>query len=228
MRDQGFTLLEVLLATAVLGVVIAMLSLSLSATLRVVETIEKQEEVYSLAQTAMRRITEDLAAAVSTSNVPFTGRKNTLRERRADSLEFASQAHLVLNPEKQKPGVAFVRYYVQSDQDDERRWKLLRADTLILPGVNVTTESGSGEAMEPAFLLADNLRAVQFWYVDRAGQELDSWQEVQGSGEGEGEKAEALPAAVHCTLDFWIDADREVSQTFSTRVLILAEAKNDR
>jgi general secretion pathway protein J len=226
MRNQGFTLLEVLLATTVLGVVMAMLSLALSATLRVVEATEKQEEVYSLAQTAMRRITEDLAAAVATPDTPFIGRKNALRDRRADSLEFASQARLVMNPEKQQPGVALIRYRLQAEADDERRWKLLRADTLVLPGVDTTKGSSNDEATEPAFLLADGLRAVQFRYFNHDGQEFDSWQEEQRS-DGE-EKAEKLPAAVHCSLEFWIDPDKELSQVFNTRVLLPAEAKDER
>ncbi len=221
MRANGFTLLEVLLATTVLGVVMAMLSLSLSATLRVVEATEKQEEVYYLAQTAMRRITEDLAAAVATAEGTFVGQKDELRERRADSLTFTSQAHLVLNPEKQKPGMAIIRYQILKDPDDERKLKLLRSDTPVLPGVDSTKGLSKDEVAEPAFLLADMLRSVKWSYFNRDGQEFDSWQRQPDSGEEE--EVGKLPVAVHCTLEFWIDPDKEISQSFSTRVLVLAE-----
>jgi len=224
MANHGFTLLEVLLATTVLGVVMAMLSLSLSATLRVVESTEQQEAVYFQAQTAMRRITEDLAAALSTSNAPFIGQRDSFRDRRADTLEFASQARLVLNPERQRPGVASIRYRLRADADDERRWKLLRSESLVLPGVDPAQGEAGSEAA-PAFLLADNLRAVQFRYFNRDGQEFDSWQEEQG-GDGQG-AVERLPAAVHCTLEFWIDPDKEISQAFATRILIPAETKDE-
>ena len=221
MRANGFTLLEVLLATTVLGVVMAMLSLSLSATLRVVEATEKQEEVYYLAQTAMRRITEDLAAAVATAEGTFVGQKDELRERRADSLTFTSLAHLVLNPEKQKPGMAIIRYQILKDPDDERKLKLLRSDTPVLPGVDSTKGLSKDEVAEPAFLLADTLRSVKWSYFNRDGQEFDSWQRQPDSGEEE--EVGGLPVAVHCTLEFWIDPDKEISQSFSTRVLVLAE-----
>jgi general secretion pathway protein J len=214
-------LLEVLLATTVLGVVMAMLSLSLSATLRVVEATEKQEEVYYLAQTAMRRITEDLAAAVATAEGTFVGQKDELRERRADSLTFTSLAHLVLNPEKQKPGMAIIRYQILKDPDDERKLKLLRSDTPVLPGVDSTKGLSKDEVAEPAFLLADMLRSVKWSYFNRDGQEFDSWQRQPDSGEEE--EVGKLPVAVHCTLEFWIDPDKEISQSFSTRVLVLAE-----
>lgn len=226
MDDKGFTLLEVLLATTVLGVVMAMLSLSLAATLRVVEATEQQEEVYFLAQTALRRITEDLAAAVPTANNPFSGQKKTDSYRRVDTLEFTSQAHLVLNPEKQHPGVATIRYTVAADPDDERLLRLLRSDTPVLPGVVPAVDRMNDAAAEPAFLLADTLRAVRFSYFNRKGQEFDSWQETAITGGDE--ETGALPAAVHCTLEFWIDPDKDIWQSLSTRILLPAEGKDAR
>jgi len=205
----------------------AMLGLSLTSTMRVVEATEKEEEVYFQAQTAMRRIVEDLASAISIREAPFAGQNNLVRNRRADSLDFASQARLILNPDKQKAGVARIRYQLLVDQEDERIWKLLRSETLILPrpeaaGKTVTAD----DAEEPAFLLADSVRAVALHYYDRSGQEFDSWREA-GEREGASE-ARQLPAAVQCTLEFWIDPDKETFQTFSTRVLIPAEPENER
>ena len=52
--NRGFTLLEVLLAITVLGVVMGMLSLSLSGSARVVEGTEREERKYTMAQAAMR------------------------------------------------------------------------------------------------------------------------------------------------------------------------------
>ena len=250
MRDRGFTLLELLLAITVLGVVMAMLGLSLTSSIRVVEATEKEEEVYFQVQTAMRRITEDLASAISNPQVPFVGQNHSVRNRRADSLDFASQARLILNPDKQKSGIARIRYQLRVDQDDERIWKLLRSETLILPSSTKAGETVSDDGAEPAFLLADSLRAVEFRYYDREGQVLDSWQEVEESGDqsktGKGQtateknenqakaadtqgaaKGGKLPAAVQCTLEFWIDPDKESFLTFTTRVLIPVEPEHE-
>lgn len=223
--NHGFTLLEVLLATTVLGVVMAMLTLSLSVTLRAVEATERQEEVMLQAQTTLRLITEDLMATVSTSDIPFVGRNISIREQRADSLRFPSRAHLVLNPEKQRSGLAVIDYRVVEDGEDKRHLKLLRADTLALPGVSWKAESGHNEKEEPAFLLAEGLRAVQWKYFDRDGQEFDSWQQEQRTGT---EEKNVVPAAVQCTLEFWLDPDKELSQTFTTKILVLAEAEDER
>lgn len=214
--ERGFTLLEIMLAVTMLGVVMAMLSLSLSGAARVIDATGQQEAVYHQAQIAMRRITEDLAAALQQSDVAFTGIKVDTKSQRADTLVFASQARLVFNNEQQKPGLAKVRYRVDPDEDDARRLKLLRSDTLILPGIDYTKD----EHEDRAFLLAENIREVRFRYLDHQGQEFDSWAEEQDS-EGQNE-ARPLPAGVVCTLEFWLDPDKETSLTFSTGVLIPA------
>ncbi len=215
-RDQGFTLLEVLLAITVLGVVVAMLSISLSGTLRVVDATERQAEVYHQAQTTLRRITEDLSAALGTKEMGFVGKKSEQSGQRADTLVFVSLAHLVLNPEQQKPGAAVIRYQLQIDAEDTRKLRLLRSDDLLLPGVDAGKEAASGSG----FLLADNLRSVRFGYLDRQGQEIDSWGDALGASEPQA--VQPLPAGVHCTLEFWLDPDKETAQTFSTSVLIPA------
>lgn len=209
-------MLEVLLAITVLGVVVAMLSLSLSGTLKVIEATENQEEMYHQAQTTLRRITEDLAAAVQTKERVFIGKKIEADGQRTDSLAFASLSHLVLNPDKQKPGVAIIRYQLQADTEDTRRLRLLRSDTLLLPGVDYSKP----EAEDRSFLLADNLRSLRFKYFDQQGQEFDTWEGAADATAQQG--GPPLPAAVHCTMEIWVDPDKEMVQAFNTGVLIPA------
>ncbi|WP_448874003.1 prepilin-type N-terminal cleavage/methylation domain-containing protein [Desulfobulbus propionicus] len=213
-RDRGFTLLEVLLAMTVLGVVVAMLSLSLSGSMRVFEGTERDEELYSMAQAAMRRISEDLAAAFASQDGPFRGENEVEDGRRVDRLRFCSLAHLVFNPDKQQPGPALIGYRLEKEDGEDRKYRLLRSDQPLLPGQEAEDEKMN----PPAFVLADNLRSFQCTYFDRQGQEFDSWQvEVE---ENNSEKKEKLPAAVHCILEFWVDADMETTQMFSTRIVV--------
>ncbi|MDD2465128.1 MAG: prepilin-type N-terminal cleavage/methylation domain-containing protein [Desulfobulbus sp.] len=235
--DRGFTLLEVLLAMTVLGVVVAMLSLSLSGSMRVYEGTEQDEEMYSMAQTAMQRITDDLAAAFVSKDNSFVGENVLEGGHRADRLQFCSLAHLVFNPEKQKPGLALIGYRLEKEEGDERKFRLLRSDQLLLLG----KEDEQKAQRPPAFILADNLRSLQLTYFDHQGQEFDSWQgaaEEQSpekptvekpTAEKPTEKAKGgkLPAAVHCILEFWVDLDQETTQIFSTRVILPVGASSD-
>ena len=173
--DKGFTILEVLLAITVLGVVVAMLSLSLGGTLRVVEATEQQEAAHHQAHTALRRLTADLASALQGGEIAFTGQAGVDGEggdaEAGEVLRFVSLAHLVFTPGAQRPNAAMIAYRVVPDADDSRRLKLLRADTVVLPGI----EAEAAEADETSFLLADNLRAVRLAYLDRQGREYDGW-----------------------------------------------------
>ena len=132
--NAGFTLLEVLLAMTVLSVVVAMLSLSLSGAIRVYEGTEQDEAMYAMAQTAMQRITEDLAAALVSKDAPFVGESVLEDGHRADKLAFCSLAHLVFNPEKQKSGLAQIGYRMEQVEGGENSYRLLRSDQLLLPG----------------------------------------------------------------------------------------------
>jgi general secretion pathway protein J len=216
-RDAGFTLLEVVLAMTVLGVVMAMLSLSLSGSLRVVEETEQEEEISFQAQTALRRMTDDLASAFLAKGTFFVGEHQEINGQRADALTFVSQAHLVFNPDKQTPGPAVISYRLQPREAQTSHLQLLRSDVPALPGV----ENHEDTLAASAFLLAENLRSLQLTYFDRQGQEFDSWQQEVTAESQAGDVA--LPAAVHCILEFWVDPDRQRTQTFSTRVLLPME-----
>lgn len=212
--ERGFTLLEVLLAMTVLGVVMAMLSLSLSGSIRMVEGTERDEAIYTMAQTAMRRISEDVAAAFKCQDGPFIGESVLEDGQRADRLRFCSRAHLVFNPERQRPGAAIIGYRLERDEEDGRLYRLLRSDEPLLPGQPLLGE----DEQPPAFVLADQLRSLQLTYFDDQGQEIDNWQvEID---ETNPEQKGKLPAAVHCILDFWVDVDQEISQPFSIRILV--------
>jgi len=64
-----------MLAMLVLGMVVSMVSLSLSGSIRAIDATSEQGEIYYRAQVAMERISEDLASAVLPENVEFIGSK---------------------------------------------------------------------------------------------------------------------------------------------------------
>ena len=218
-NTRGFTLLEVLLAMSVIGAVLAMLTLSLSGSLRMVEGVEDEGELYSMAQIAMQRISADISAAFVDKQALFTGKNQLESGSRADTLQFGSMAHLVFNPQKQRPGPALIGYRLEQDEQDHRQFRLVRSDEPLLPAVEEEEQTTSERDAQPeGFVLADNLRSLQFTYFDRQGQEFDSWQaEID---EDNPDKQSGLPAAVHCVLEFWVDPERDSTLIFSTRIVL--------
>lgn len=218
-HSRGFTLLEVLLAMSVIGVVLAMLTLSLSGSLRMVEGVEQEGEIYSMAQVAMQRISTDIVAAFVDKQALFTGSNQLENGHRADTLQFGSMAHLVFNPRQQHPGPALIGYRLAQDAEDHRQYRLLRADEPLLPEAEEEEQPPAERDSQPeGFVLAENLRSLQFTYFDRKGQEFDSWQTALDDDQAE--ELDALPAAVHCVLEFWVDPDQDTTLIFSTRIVL--------
>ena len=215
-RTSGFTLLELLIAMALLALVMTMLATALGASLRVFDALGQQDEIDLQAQTALRRLSEDLAAAYAEPALPFRasqGEAQHLDEELADSLTFASTVHLVLDPQAQYRGPALIAYRV-AQEVDTRRLKLLRADVPLL-----LAQASDEEAVEDSFfLLAEGLRALQFEALNEQGE---AWRYSAVAGAG-GEMEVSLPAAVRIRLDFWLDVDKGHSQVYETAVLIPA------
>ncbi len=209
---SGFTLLEIMLAMLILGMVVAMVSVSVSGSIRVMDGAMEQGDVYYRAQVALERISEDLAAAVLTDDTDFVSGK----EGGGLLLSFVSAAHLVFDQEEGLPGLGLISYAVRPDKDRPGQLLLLRADSLRRPAGEERKSGGETEA----FLLADQLRSVQFSFFDRNGGKQDSW-DTTAQEDGE-EKERSLPAAVVCRLEFWLDEEQDASIAFQTAALLPA------
>ena len=214
---RGFTLLEVLLAMAMLALVVSMVAIALSGSLKVIGATEDQGEIYHRARIAMQRISDDLASAVLTEGVEFVGTEQEVSgESTGDVLRFASMAHVVFSPRNQLPGMGIVGYEVVPDRERAGMLALLRSDRLFRPGEEFDRQPAAGER----FLLCDRLRSVRFTYLDQQGEEHDQWDTRQDAGDPDRERR--LPVAVTCRLEFWLDRNQETSLSFSTTVLVPA------
>lgn len=209
---SGFTLLEIMLAMLILGMVVAMVSVSLSGSIRVMEGTMDQGDIYYRAQVALERISEDITAAVLTEDTDFIGSTDS----DGIILRFASTAHLVFDQEEGLPGLGLISYAVQPDKNKPGQLLLLRADSLHRP---IGEEQKSSDETE-AFLLADKLRSVQFGYRNQHGEERESWNTSVTEVEEGNERS--LPAAVFCRLEFWLDEEQKASIAFQTAVLLPA------
>ena len=212
-NSRGFTLLEILLAMALLAMVVAMISLSFSGSLRVIEAAQAQGDIYRRAQIALQRISEDLTSAWLPDDVEWVGTQKESEGVRQDSLQFASMAHVVFDPEHQQAGLGIIRYTVRNSKDRPDELELLRGDALYRPlEKDVEREAPQG------FVLSDRLRSVEWRYFDDQGEVLNDW-DTGAMGADDPQKRH-LPVAVSCRLEYWLDHDRQTTRTFSTIVLL--------
>ena len=130
--SRGFTLLEVLVALGILGVVMAIVGATFTGALRVQEAADQQAEVTHAARTALDRISQDL---VSAFGLPPEGPGAmalgvTLDDREvdgapADRLTFATFGRPLGGAAERASDQAYVEYEVIVS-DDRRERRLVR------------------------------------------------------------------------------------------------------
>ena len=114
-RQAGYTLIEVLLAVAILAVVLTMVSLTFSSTFRMVETVNEEQAREHQARMTLSVIGEDLMAARRHPRFPWTTRNGEHEGQPADLLAFISTSH-ARDPEKTlETGLARVLYTRNGD-----------------------------------------------------------------------------------------------------------------
>ena len=212
--SRGMTLLEIMLAMLVLAVVVAMVSLSLSGSIRVMDATRDQGELYDQARVALQRISEDLASAVLTNAAPFQGTSGDLEGQGGEILRFASHAHVVFDPEHDHPGLSLITYRLRSDDQGEKGLDFIRTDRLLTPSDSEDEEGNAGYG----FILCDRLRSVRLSFMDENGDQFEAW-DTRPENPDE-TTPPRLPVSVSCTLVFELDREQDTTLTFSTSVLL--------
>jgi len=214
-KESGFTLLEIMLAISILGLVVAMVTSSLSASIKAIDATIEQGKLAYQAQVAMERITEDLSSALLTNDWEFLGEEGSSNGDQGILLSFSSLAHLVFDPENDNPGVGRISYAVQTDQQHAGHLLLLRSDVLQRP-----KGDGNEDDEVEAFLLTDRLRSISFTYYDHLGESQKNWDTTAEEDNEEAKAQRRLPAAVSCQMEFWVDQEEQQTQTFQTTVFL--------
>ena len=186
-KENGFTLLEILIAITIFAIVIGLAYASYNATFHITQSAESQTEIYAKARITLERIREDLESYYPGSNHFFKGTEKTLGENRADTLLFTSTAFIKLHPDSLPHGPIFIHYQAVEDPDSGA----LQLYRTILP---LTTEISDDEVHKNALLLCDNLTEVLFTYQDIDGEWFDTW------GQDETEEADKPPLPIMITV----------------------------
>jgi len=214
---QGFTLLEVMLATIILAMVVSMVTISLSGSLRVVEATREQGALYYRAQVTFQRMSEDFSSAVLPEGLDFIasgGAGDNAGSPRV-LVRFVSMAHLVFDASNGQEGMGAIGYALAEDPDSAGQFLLLRSDSLLRP----QEKKGSASDSQDGFVLCDRLRSVTLSYFDSEGERVESWdtQVDDNVGAAEKKRLRRLPEAVSCRLEFWLDREEETTLSFETK-----------
>lgn len=207
--SRGFTLLEVLVASAILGIVLAALYGVFSQTLLSRSMAEERAEQARTARIALLRINEDLQSALPPTNreIHFLGKTRPTQKFPEDTLSFVTLTRAAVTTRTPEGDLSEIAYAVEPDPSDITQKRLVRRVRFTLSPPNETAD-------EAAPLLF-HVHGLRFRFFD--GRQ---WQE-----EWRPEHAQSqLPQAVETTV-YVADSQGKILPFSTVMTLPLAAIK---
>ena len=212
-RSRAFTLIEVVISSALMALILVSAYLCLSAGLNSQKTFEPRTEIIQNARVAMALISADLRAACPLSkDYQFLGTRRLLGEMDADNLDFATHNFTPSRPHEGD----FCEESFYLDQDPETGqfslWR--RRNPTIAP------DPLSGGFKEE---IAKGVVGVRFEYSDGLDW-YDTWGELNPAKRDTSNKIQpnlsGMPEAVRITLMFDSNPNsKKISETTGAREL---------
>lgn len=199
-RARGLTLIEVLVATALMGVFFASVYSMVAATVKIRNQIEDDATPYAVGPVVMDRIIEDLRAAEVEpykDGDAFHAEVETINGEAATKLDFVaaspSRARVKVGREFVKARLNEVGYRMRRSETASGLAALYRREDL-----GVDEEPLAGGAY---YKLADRVKEFRIDWFAEDGGDPDS-DDAKGEEEWDAKKEKKLPFACRITLTF--------------------------
>ena len=193
-RSRAFTLIEVVISSALMALILVSAYLCLNAGMAGKKMVEPRAQLFQNARVAMALLSADLrGACVLPGDAAFLGMKRMAGEVEADNLDFATHNY---TPRRAREGdFCEVSYYVDKDEATGRFSLWRRRNPTLAP------DPLAGGYKEE---IARDILGVRFEYSDGLDW-YDNWGEVKGKAKAENSQRDqsnldGLPEAVRITL----------------------------
>jgi len=193
-RNSAFTLIEVMISSALMALILVSAYLCLGAGFSAQKLIEPRAEIIQNARVALAIMTADLRAACPLSkNDDFLGMTRTLGDVEADNLDFATHNY---TPRRAREGDFCQESFYLGQDPETGQFSLWRRRN----PTNALDDLSGGSKEE----IAKGVVGLKFEYFDGFDW-YDSWGEVRDRGKAESSNREnnnlsGLPEAVRITL----------------------------
>jgi general secretion pathway protein J len=210
--SRGFTLIEVMLAMAILAFVTTIMWGSFSQTATNKKAIENAQERLHTVRVALLRMAREIEMAYlsESENTALTHRRTQLTSASrgdVDELTFSSFSHQRLRAGASEGDTALIKYYGARDPDDRRVLNLMRRETRRLQA-----EDPNILAAE-AYVLCPDVARLKFLFYDHRKKEWQNdWSTLNATG------TQYLPTHVRITLTVLDERGQEVSYATDARI----------
>jgi type II secretion system protein J len=206
--ERGFTLIELVISTALMAMILGGAYVCLRAGLDTQELVEAREDVFQNARVALALLSADLRCACPLSkDVEFVGMQRKVGEVRADNLDFGTHNYTPRRP--REFDWCEVSYFLDKDPSGSGFSLWRRRDP------TPDDDPFSGGSREE---IARGVHGLRFEYYDGIDW-YDEWGDPQGHGKASTSLKDkpnltGMPEAVRVTL--WFDSKRRTAQDSSS------------
>jgi general secretion pathway protein J len=213
MSRRGFTLLEVLVATAILAIILMTVYGVLSKALYAKNHSEERADLYASGREAVLKMADELEGALpptAGSTISFVGIPGTERVP-TDAVQFAVVVRRQFGASQSRGGRALVSYSLDPVKDTPNLFALRRQEQMLTEAAPAESSDGSSDgdpmggdaAPEPPSTLAayllDQVAGLRLRYLDpTSGDWVDHWDTTDQPAPPQ--PPIALPGAVEITL----------------------------
>jgi prepilin-type N-terminal cleavage/methylation domain-containing protein len=210
----GFTLIEVMLALAILGFITTILWGTFNGTNVVKRRTEAVQDRSHSARVALMRMSREIEMAfLSDSENPGVQERRTMfigtSDREVDELRFSWFGRQRLRGDVPEADTSVVMYYAEPDPDDRSVINLMRRETRRLEAADPRNLPGE------AYVLCPGVAQLKFAYFDYKQKEWrEEWDTMGVDG------VQYLPTHVRITLTVYDDNGKEQVFSSSARIVM--------
>jgi general secretion pathway protein J len=210
----GFTLLEVMLAFAILGFITTILWGSFTQTAAIKRRTEAVQDRAHAARVTLMRLSREIEMAfLSDSENPGLQERRTMfvstAQREVDELRFSWFGRQRLRADTAESDTSIVMYYAEPDPDDRSVMNLMRRETRRLEVADPHSVPGE------AYVLCPGISSLKFSFFDYKKKEWrEEWSTLGADG------FQYLPTHVRITLTIFDERGDVQTFTSSARIMM--------
>lgn len=176
---KGFTLIEVLIAIFILGIVMTTVYTSFNTIVGKTEAIEGGSDMYEMGKSCLNRMSDDLLSIYISRKPAYfkpefgdepepyriVGEQSYVDDAMFTKLKFSSLAHIPFSSSVRPAGIAEIVYYVSKSEFGG--YVLRRFDALF------PHEPFEENTSDP--VICENIKSLKFKFYDEEGEEYETW-----------------------------------------------------
>jgi prepilin-type N-terminal cleavage/methylation domain-containing protein len=218
LHKRGFTLIEILIAILILGIVITTIYGAYTGTLRVIRAADSDGVAYRMARVVTDRMIRDFSAMVPIGGAfVFSARHSPESADPFLSIKFLSAAHLDFGAQGVAPAGTSISYTILESSESSSEYTLWRTDVpLGLENLSTTLLQGDETVKTGGLILCKGIKTLDYKFYDSNGNVYQEWDSTAPSGVQKG----SVPSRIDIVLGLVRPDNPDHPYTFTTSIYL--------